>query len=81
MAHPVNRLVYARFFFDVGIAARDIGLGLIIIIIRNEIFDCIVGEKAFEFAVKLRCQNFVGGKDKRRALQFFDDLRDGKGFT
>ena len=54
MAHPINRFVYARFFFDIGVAARDIGFGLIIVVIRYEIFDGIVGEKAFEFAVKLR---------------------------
>ena len=51
MAHPVNRLVYARFLFDIGVAARDIGLGLVIVIIRDEIFHCIVGEEAFKLAI------------------------------
>ena len=51
MPHPVNRFVYARFLLDIGVAARDIGLGLVIIVIRYKIFNRVVREKAFELPV------------------------------
>ena len=51
MAHPVDGLVHARFLFDIGIGARHIGFGLVIIVIGNEIFHRIIGEEALEFAV------------------------------
>ena len=81
MAHAVNGLVYARFLLDIGVAARDIGFGLVIVIVTDEIFDRIVGEEAFKFAVQLRRQNLVRRKDKCGPLQRLNDFSDGKGFT
>ena len=46
---------------DVGVGARDVGLGLVIIVVADEIFDRIVGEEALELAVEL------GGEDLVRA--------------
>ena len=51
MAHPVNRLVNAAFLLDVGVAARDIGFGLVVIVIGYEIFHRVVWKEAFEFTV------------------------------
>ena len=81
MAHTVNGLVYARFLLDIGVAARDIRFGLVIVIIADEIFDRVVGKEAFKFAIQLRGQNLVRRKDQRWALQRLNDFSDGKGFT
>ena len=81
MAHTVNGLVYARFLLDIGVAARDIRFGLVIVIVTDEIFDRVVGEEAFKFTIKLCSQNLVRRKDKRWPLQRFNDFGDGKGFA
>src|SRR3546814_4923312 len=75
MAHPVDRLVYRAFLLDIGVTARHIGLGLVIVVIADEIFDRIVRKEALELAVELRRENLVRGEDQRRALQFVDHLR------
>ena len=54
---------------------------LVIVIVTDEIFDRVVGEEAFELAIKLRSQNLVGRKDKRWPLQCLNDFSDGKGFA
>ena len=51
MAHPVDLFVDLAFFLDKGIGPGDVSLGLIVIIIANKVFDGIVGEEPFEFAV------------------------------
>src|SRR3546814_5633605 len=38
MAHPVDRLVYRAFLLDIGVTARHIGLGLVIVAIADELF-------------------------------------------
>ena len=81
MAHPVNRFVYRTFLFNVGVRPRDIGLGLVIIIITDEIFHRIVREKAFEFAVKLCGKDFIGRKDQRRPLHRLNHLGNGEGLA
>ena len=81
MAHPVNRFVYRTFLFNVGVRPRDIGLGLVIIIVTDEIFHRIIGEKAFELAVKLRGKDFIGRKDQRRPLHRLNHLGNGEGLA
>ena len=75
VAHPVDLLIDIAFFFNIGVGARHIGFRLVIIIIRDEILDRIFRKKAFELAVKLRCQRFIGRQHKGRALGALDDLR------
>ena len=81
VAHPVDRLVHRAFLLDVGVGARDIGLGLVIIVIADEIFDRIVGEEALELAIELRGEDLVGREDQRRALQRLDHLGHGEGLA
>ncbi len=81
MAHPVDRLVHRRFFLDVRIRPRDIGLGLVIVVVADEILDGIVGEEALELAVQLRREDLVRGEDERRALNRLDDLGGGEGLA
>src|SRR3546814_7333209 len=54
MPHPVDCLIHARLFFDVGVGTRHIGFGLVIIVIADEIFDGVLRKEVLELAVKLR---------------------------
>ena len=63
MAHAVDRLVDLAVLLDVGVAARDIRFGLIVIVVANEILDGVVREKPLHLGVKLRRQRLVGCQD------------------
>ena len=81
VAHAVDRLVYAAFLLDIGVAARDVGFGLVIVVIADEIFDCILGEEALELAIELRGEDLVGREDQCGPLQFLDYLGHGEGLA
>ncbi len=81
VAHPVDLLVQRRFLLDIGIGARDIGLGLVIIVIRDEILDRVLREEALHFAVELRGQGLVRGENDRRAPGALDDMRHREGLA
>ena len=81
MAHPVDLFVDLGFFFDEGVGPRDVGFGLVVVVEGNKIFDGVVREKPFEFAVKLGGEGFVWCKDNRWALRFLDHFRHGECFA
>ena len=81
VAHPVDGLVDLRFLLDIGVAARNVGLGLVVVVVADEVFHRVVGEEALELAVQLRSQRLVRGKDDRRALGFLDHLGHGVGLA
>ena len=53
MAHTVDLLVDRGILLDIGVGARDIRFRLIIVVIRDEIFDGVVREEILELAVEL----------------------------
>ena len=81
VAHPVDLLVNLALFFDIGVGAGDIGLWLVVVVVRDEIFDRVFGEKPLKLAEELRCEGFIGGQDDRRALGFLNDLGHREGFS
>ena len=78
---PLDFLVPAGVLFDERVRARDVGLGLVIIEITDEILDGVAGEKAFELGVELGGECFVVRDDERRFADVFDDIRDGEGLA
>ena len=58
-AHLINMLVNRCVFFDEGIACRNVGFRLVIIIIRNKILNRIAWEKLPHLGIKLGSQSFV----------------------
>jgi hypothetical protein len=54
VAHAVDLLVDGRVLLDIGVGARDIGLGLVVVVVRDEILDRVLREEALELAVELR---------------------------
>jgi len=81
VAHLVDLLVDGGVFFNVGVARRQIGLRLVVIIITDKILHGILGEKQLELSEKLGGQGLVGGQDQRGFLDLGHHLGHGKGFT
>ncbi len=78
MAHAIDLFVDRAFLLDIGVGAGHIGFGLVVIVIRDEILDRIVGKKAPELAIELRRQGLVGGEHESRALRSLDHLGHGE---
>ncbi len=71
----IQIVISAGVFLDVNIALGNVSLGLIVVVIADEIPDGIVGKELLEFLVKLCGQRFVMG-DHQRGLV---DAGDGVG--
>jgi len=72
----LNVLVDRRVFFDIGIGTRNVGLWLIVVVVRNKILDGILREKLTHLAIKLGGQRFVRRENDGRSLYFLDDAGD-----
>ena len=81
VAHAVDLLVDGRFLLDIGVGARDVGLGLVVVVVGDEVLDRVVGEEALELAIELGGEGLVGREDQRGALGARDDLRGGEGLA
>ncbi len=81
MAHAVDLLVDRGILLDIGVGPRHIGLGLVVVVIADEIFDGVVGEEALELAIELRRQRLVRRQDDGRALRRLDHLGHGVGLA
>ena len=79
--HLLDVFVDRGILLDEGIRGRHIGLGLVVIVVGDEVFHGIVRKEFAHLAVQLRCQGFVGGQDQGRALHLLHDIGDGKGLT
>ena len=73
-AQAVDFLVDLCVFLDVGVGARDVGFGLVVIVVADEVLDGVVGEEVVEFGVELGGQGLVVGQHQGRALHLGDDL-------
>ena len=69
MAHFVNGFVNGRVFCDICVGLRDIGFGLVVIVIGYEILYCIFREKRSELTVELCRERFIGCYHKARSLE------------
>ncbi len=73
--HAIDLFVDRRFLLDVGVGARDVRLGLVVVVVADEVLDGVLGEEAAEFLVELRRQGLVVRHDERRAIHARDRLR------
>ena len=80
-AHLLNLLVDGRVFFNEQIALRHIGLGLVVVVIADEVLDRVIREEFAELAVKLRRQGFIGRKNDGRPARAGNDIGHGVGFA
>ncbi len=80
-AKPLQLLVDRAVLFDEEILSGQIGFGLIVVIVGDEVFDVIVRKKTFEFAVELRGQCFVVRHNQCGLTRLFDHLCHRIGFA
>ena len=74
VAHLVDLLVPRGVLLDVGVAPRDVRLGLVVVVVRDEVLDRAAGEELLELPVKLRRQRLVVGEHQRGPAGLGDDL-------
>ena len=77
----VDVVVDRRVLLDVGVGLREVGLGLIVVVVGDEVLDGVVGEKPLELVEELRREGLVVGDDQGRPLQALDDVGDGEGLA
>ena len=81
VAHAVDLVVDGGVLLDEGVRGGNVGLRLIVIIIRNEVTHGVVREKLPELCRQLGRQSLVVGDDQRRAVHVFDDVGHGEGLA
>ena len=74
-AEAVDVLVDARIFFDVDVALRDVGFGLVVVVVADEVTDGVLGEELLHFFVELGGEGLVVRDDERGLVQGRDDVR------
>ena len=81
VAHAVDLLVDGGFLLDVGVAARHVSFGRVVVVVGDEILHCVFGEEALELAIELGGQRLVGREDEGRALGGLDHLGHREGLA
>jgi hypothetical protein len=77
----IDLLVDDRFFFNVDIGGGDVRFGLIVVVVRDEVFDGVLRKQGAKLLEQLRGERFVVCQDECRTLHALDDARDGKRFA
>ena len=62
------------FLLDVNVAGGNVGFGLVVVVIGDEVLDRVVREERLELVIELRRQRLVVRQDQRRAVHLLDDL-------
>jgi hypothetical protein len=79
VAHPVDLVVDRAVLLDERVGRRDVGLGLVVVVVADEVVDGRRREELLELPVELRRQRLVVGDDQGRPLQLGDDVGDREG--
>jgi hypothetical protein len=72
---PVDLVVDRGVLLYVGVRARYVRLGLVVVVVGHEILDRVAGKELAELRVQLRGQRLVRREDERRPLDGLDDAR------
>src|SRR5437763_3098780 len=75
-AQLVDLVVLGHLLFDVEIGLRDVSLGLVVVVVRNEILDGVFGKEVSELLIELRGERFVVTENERRAIDRFNYFCD-----
>ena len=81
MAQAVNLLVDLSVFFDISVGVGDVGLGLVIVIVRNKIVHGGGREKVGVFLGELSGQCFIVRDNECRPSNLSDDIGASKSFA
>ncbi len=80
-AELVELFVDGGFLFDEEVAGGDVGFGLVVVVVGDEVLDGVVGEEGFELVVELGGEGLVVREDEGGALDLLDDLGHGEGLA
>src|SRR5690606_314204 len=75
---PVDLLVYRRIFLNVQILRGHIRLRLVVIVVGDEILDCVLRKELLKLPVELSSKGLVMRQDQGWQLEALDNLRHGK---
>ena len=78
---PLDLLVDRGVLLDVGVGLRDVGLGLVVVVVRHEVLDRVVGEELAKLVGELRRERLVGQHHQGRALDPLDQPGDRGGLA
>ena len=81
VAHPVDLLVDGAVLLDEGVGPRHIGLGLVVVVVGDEVLHGVVREEGLELPVELGGEGLVRGQNEGRALGGLDQLGHGEGLA
>ena len=81
MTKLVDIVVDQRVLLDIHIFARDVRLGLVVIVVGNEIPHRVVGEELAHLGADLRRERLVGLEDQGGTVAAGDDVRHGEGLA
>ena len=70
----ISSLIDASFSMYVSVR-RDVRLGLVVVVVADEVAHGVVGEERLELVVELRRERLVGRDDQRRLVHRGDDVR------
>ena len=72
---PLDLVVDRGVLLDVGVGLRDVGLGLVVVVVRDEVLDRVVRQQLAELVGQLGGQGLVRRHDQRRPLHLLDQPR------
>ncbi len=76
VAQPVDLRVDRGILLDVEVATRDVGLGLVVVVVGDEVLHRVLGEVGAELVAELRRERLVVGDHERGPLDRLDHARD-----
>ena len=78
---PLDLGVDRRVLLDEGVGLRDVGLGLVVVVVRHEVLDGVVRHELAELGRELRRERLVVREDERGPLHLLDEPGRGRGLA
>ena len=76
VAQPVDLVVDGRVLLYIGVRRGQVGLGLVVVVVRHEELDAVLGEEITQLRGQLGGQRLVRLDDQRRPLDLLDHPGD-----
>ena len=80
-AQTVDLLIDAQVFLDIRVGGGDIRLGLVVVVVTDEVLDSVMREERAHLGVELCGEGLVMREDQRRPVELGDDIGYGEGLA
>ena len=81
VAQPVDVVVARAVLLDVEVGLGDVGLGLVVVVVGDEVLDRVGREELAELVAELRRERLVVGDHERRPADLLDDPGHRRGLA